>query len=350
MHARRLVTLLPLLGLLLGAPFAAAPRPAAAQGEACFPETGQCVRGRFLDYWTANGGLARNGFPLTDERQELLEDGQTYTVQYFERARLELHPENAAPYDVLLGQFGRRLYESAVSNPLPTIDERFRSYWEANGGLAQFGFPISGSYQQQLEDGTTYTVQYFERARFELHPENPAPYNILLGQFGRQILAENALVAEPFRSLFIVRRAVGRPLAAATVTPATYLPFERGALLYQADTRTIHLFDLAPGTDGGYHLTFPDTWDPGQPVGGGAGPTPGLYEPARGFGKLWRENAEVRARLGYATAPAETGYTLTAQTFQTVPVSRAGTTLYTRPDGQSAYAVVQSTYNIIPLR
>jgi hypothetical protein len=31
-------------------------------------------------------------------------------------------------------------------------------------------------------------VQYFERARFEYHPENPAPYDILLGQFGRQIL------------------------------------------------------------------------------------------------------------------------------------------------------------------
>jgi len=32
-------------------------------------------------------------------------------------------------------------------------------------------------------------VQYFERARFEYHPEHVAPYDILLGQFGRQILA-----------------------------------------------------------------------------------------------------------------------------------------------------------------
>ncbi len=350
MRIPRPLTILALLTLLLGGLLVVAPRPAAAQGEACFQETGFCVRGRFLDYWTANGGLTRNGFPLTDERQELLEDGNTYTVQYFERVRLELHPQNAPPYDVLLGQFGRRIYEGAVSNPVPAIDERFRAYWEANGGLAQFGYPISGSYQQQMEDGNTYIVQYFERARFELHPENPAPYNILLGQFGRQILAENALVAEPFRDLFIVRRAVGRPLAAATVTPATYLSFERGALLYQADTRTIHLFDLAPGTDGGNHLTFPDTWDPSQPVGGGAGPTPGLYEPNRGFGKLWRENAEVRARLGYATVPAETGYTLTIQAFQTVPVSRSGVVLYTRPDGQTAYAVNEVTYGILPLR
>jgi hypothetical protein len=40
-----------------------------------------------------------------------------------------------------------------------------------------------------LEDGNVYTVQYFERARFEYHPENAPPYDVLLGQFGRQILA-----------------------------------------------------------------------------------------------------------------------------------------------------------------
>ncbi len=348
MRLQRLLAILTFAAVLLGGPFAA-PHPAAAQAEQCFPETGFCVRDRFLDYWQANGGLARNGFPLSDERRELLEDGNEYTVQYFERVRLELHPVNPPPYDVLLGQFGRRVYAGTVADPLLAIDERFRAYWEANGRLAQFGYPVSGSYPEQLEDGTIYTVQYFERVRLEYHPENQPPYTILLGQFGRQILAENALIAEPFRYVFIVRRAVGRPLAAATVTPATYLPFERGALLYQADTRTIHLFDFALGADGGGHATFPDTWNPGQPVGGGPGPTPGLYEPGRGFGTLWREHPEVRAQLGYATAPAETGYTLTAQTFQTVPLSRAGVTLYTRPDGQTAYAVNQVTYFILPL-
>jgi hypothetical protein len=33
-------------------------------------------------------------------------------------------------------------------------------------------------------------VQYFERARFEYHPENAAPYDVLLGQFGRQFAGE----------------------------------------------------------------------------------------------------------------------------------------------------------------
>ena len=29
-------------------------------------------------------------------------------------------------------------------------------------------------------DGKSYTVQYFERAVFELHPENQPPFNVLL--------------------------------------------------------------------------------------------------------------------------------------------------------------------------
>ncbi|MEO5951914.1 MAG: sortase, partial [Chloroflexia bacterium] len=58
------------------------------------------------------------------------------------------------------------------------------------GGLAQFGYPISEEFVETLEDGKPYTVQYFERARFELHPENAAPYTILLGQFGRRILGD----------------------------------------------------------------------------------------------------------------------------------------------------------------
>ncbi|HEX5505329.1 MAG TPA: hypothetical protein VFW96_22110 [Thermomicrobiales bacterium] len=67
----------------------------------------------------------------------------------------------------------------------------FFQYWQANGGLAQFGYPLTEAFQEQLEDGKTYTVQCFERARFERHPENAAPWNIELGQSGRQILAEN---------------------------------------------------------------------------------------------------------------------------------------------------------------
>ena len=190
-------------GSAQGTPLATAERYDDAPAGTCFVETGRCVRGPFLRYWREHGGLALNGYPLSEEFAEQLEDGQVYRVQYFERVRLEYHPENPAPYDVLLGQFGRRLHPAdPPAAPLPSaryfpetghnLGGSFRPYWEAHGGLAQFGYPLSEEIEERLEDGRVYTVQYFERARFERHPENPPPYDILLGQFGRRILAETA--------------------------------------------------------------------------------------------------------------------------------------------------------------
>ena len=98
-----------LLMLLLALPVGVRGAPAVAAAGQCFAETGYCIQGRFLEYWTAHGGLAINGYPLSDEFTQTLEDGKPYTVQYFERARFEYHPENQPPYDVELGQFGRRI-------------------------------------------------------------------------------------------------------------------------------------------------------------------------------------------------------------------------------------------------
>ncbi|MFN8540987.1 MAG: hypothetical protein U0232_26340, partial [Thermomicrobiales bacterium] len=175
------------------------PSPSAGGPQQCFPETGQCISGRFLTQWTNHGGLAINGYPLSGERQEKLEDGKTYLVQWFERVRMEYHPENTAPNDVLLGQFGRAIHpadppvaEIPGQNFFPqtghNVPNDFMAYWNANGGLPQFGFPLSEVITETLEDGKQYQVLYFERARFERHPENVAPYNVLLGQFGRRIL------------------------------------------------------------------------------------------------------------------------------------------------------------------
>ena len=72
-----------------------------------FKETGKTACGRFLQYWQQNGGLSQQGFPISNEFKEISDlDGKTYTVQYFERAVFELHPENKPPYDVLLSQLG----------------------------------------------------------------------------------------------------------------------------------------------------------------------------------------------------------------------------------------------------
>jgi peptidoglycan-N-acetylglucosamine deacetylase len=174
-----------------------------------FPETGLSVSHGFLRYWQQYGGLAQFGYPLT---AEFTRNG--ITMQYFERARFEWHPGAwPARYDVLLGLLGneltatrraageapfRRITAASDANCTyyPETGHRlcfgFRSYWARNGGLAIYGFPISEEFQERNPDtGKTYTVQYFERARFEYHPEyRGTPYEVLLGRLGVQRMVQ----------------------------------------------------------------------------------------------------------------------------------------------------------------
>ena len=171
-----------------------------AQGDTrTFPETGHTVSGLFLAYWDSHGGLAQQGYPLTEASNEVSPvDGKTYLTQYFERAVFEAHPENAAPYDVLLSLLGSLRYNSKYAGGAPdqtanteadavkfpetnhTVGGKFLAYWNSHGGLAQQGYPISEQFTEVSDvDGKPYTVQYFERAVFEMHPENAAPNDVL---------------------------------------------------------------------------------------------------------------------------------------------------------------------------
>src|SRR2546421_259740 len=114
--APRLLALALLLLASLASPaLQAAPVTAQATGRT-FPETGKTLQGMFLAYWRTHGGLAQQGFPISEEISEKSDlDGKTYTVQYFERAVFEYHPENKAPYDVLLSQLGTTRYKAVYA-------------------------------------------------------------------------------------------------------------------------------------------------------------------------------------------------------------------------------------------
>ena len=184
----------------------AAVRPAHAAGSLFFIETGFAIEGRFLDYWEKQGGLAQFGFPISPMLTEQGEDGQVRQVQYFERNRFEFHPEKGQPYDVLLSRLGVRVLEARGVDwkALPrstarggctffvetgrNLCEPFATYWRDNGGLAIFGFPITDAYPETSStDGKTYTVQYFERNRFEHHPESAPAYRVQLGLLGTEV-------------------------------------------------------------------------------------------------------------------------------------------------------------------
>jgi hypothetical protein len=184
-----------------------------------FLETGHTLRGSFRAFWQNNGGVARFGFPLTEELQEVSpEDGKERTVQYFERAVMELHPDQAGtPYDVQLAPLGRRLLDAQIKradalgtqvvgvDPVPeapntptyhffketghSVKGEFLKTWQA-GGVRVYGYPISEEMREiSPADGKVHIVQYFERARFEWHQEFAGtPNQVQLGLIGREWL------------------------------------------------------------------------------------------------------------------------------------------------------------------
>ncbi|MEN9935263.1 MAG: hypothetical protein RLZZ387_1842 [Chloroflexota bacterium] len=173
--------------------------PARAATEMLYvPQTGHYVRGVFRDFWDTNGGLAVFGHPITEE---YLEPGTGRVLQYFERARFERAQPDATA--VQLGLLGREalagrtfpaaqpIRNTATRRYFPQtaqiIQYGFKEIWETRGGQAMFGLPLSGEITEATDDGRTRTVQYFERARFEFHPELPAGRRVLISALGRRL-------------------------------------------------------------------------------------------------------------------------------------------------------------------
>ena len=159
-----------------------------------FPETGMSVSFGFKRFFEERGGIEIFGYPITPEIQE-----KGFTVQYFQRARFEYHPEHAGTrYEVQLGLLGDmltsgRTFPKAI--PVVTTDSQryfpetgqvvsgaFLRFFNSRGGLDIFGYPTSGVIQ---ENGKT--VQYFQRSRFEYHPQLPEANQITLGLLGVEL-------------------------------------------------------------------------------------------------------------------------------------------------------------------
>lgn len=180
-----------------------------------FPQTGHTLASIFKDYWQNNGGARIFGLPITDLISEVESDGENLQVQYFENARLEYHASSTTK--ILAGALGRELTNNQQNTPnfLPDTSDGtaqmmdcsaapksltkcyssqtkqvlangFKTFWQSNGGLAAFGYPISREFSEVSPfDGKTYTVQYFERARFQY---DNATGQVSLAPIGTQLL------------------------------------------------------------------------------------------------------------------------------------------------------------------
>lgn len=170
----------------------------------------------FLDFWRSNGQVQLFGYPITEE---IVEDGRV--VQYFERARFEYHPDVE---QMKLGLVGRE-YTNAYGHDLPPVGDpqngvryfpetqhtlfgELGDFWGRRGGVSIFGYPIS----EEIEENGR-VVRYFERARFEYHPEDAAFYErysgfpldtlhkVRLGDLGRHAALLRGVSTEPVARL-----------------------------------------------------------------------------------------------------------------------------------------------------
>jgi hypothetical protein len=116
----------------------------------------------------------------------------------------------------------------------------------------------------------------------------------------------SAFAADP-----TLAQAVGCPFGSVFSTTTAIQSFERGAMVYvEGSPKYIYVLTL----DGRFRR-FNDTFVEGvDPETGGETPPLGLLEPRRGFLKVWRNNFDVRAALGWGITE-EQGNTSSVQTF-----------------------------------
>ena len=154
-----------------------------------FPETGHTVKGEFLGFFkNASNPLLVFGYPITD--QITSKDGKT--VQYFQRARFELHADLPETQRVQLTPLGQATYQPGGQLNIDNTSAcqlfstgyrvcfAFLEFYKANDGLTLFGNPIS-----PFEYHDNLIVQYFERARFEWRADRPEGQRVVLTDLGR---------------------------------------------------------------------------------------------------------------------------------------------------------------------
>lgn len=84
-----------------------------------FPETGHVVSFAFLTFYNDNGGLDIFGYPITEPFME-----NSHIVQYFQRVRVEWHPERSPSDRAVFGDLGTQFLhrvppEALLPEPAP---------------------------------------------------------------------------------------------------------------------------------------------------------------------------------------------------------------------------------------
>jgi hypothetical protein len=198
--------------------------------------------------------------------------------------------------------------------------------------LFSTGLPLTEAYWSRVRiEGVEkdVLVQAFERRVLTYTPDNDPAWRVEMGNVGLHYSKWrytdnveprcNSVPVRGFGKLWgeslSIRVRIGCPYGREQATKTALLNFQNGKMFMVDSTNTPSYhpqFGYRKAiyilfNDGNY-LVMPDTWNTNLPETAGlTPPAPNLYEPKRGFGKLWRESSALRLqeRLGWATEPNE---------------------------------------------
>lgn len=234
-------------------------------------ENGHFVCDQFLEMWQSRGldmgdpgvsfreSLALFGMPWTQTFQQ-----NGLAVQYWERSVAELHTDVTGDWGpILLRRLGADLENQLPQEfrdfrvPDNTCEGRyfpettgciqpdFLEFWENNGGIQVFGFPLNDATTLDTPNGT-FKSQWFERHVIEHHPENAGtPYEYLLRRLGAESLETGVCSEgkiEPGQIVEVLPCQIVKGEAEVSVSPEG--PF---LVLYDDDPTTGHLLSCPEG-------------------------------------------------------------------------------------------------------
>jgi len=152
----------------------------------------------------------------------------------------------------------------------------------------QLRHPVSITSEQSEQFSSTSAPQSLSITALPTSTATPCPIPI------------NPALSNLLKNRGDVRQALGCPQAPANTIPAAWQPFERGTMLWRADSHQIIIL----GPNNGWRTTG-TTWPESHPQPPSDNIPNGLFQPMGPFDNLWTHQPQVRNALGWGVAPQE---------------------------------------------
>ncbi|MHB0856496.1 MAG: PA14 domain-containing protein [Anaerolineae bacterium] len=201
-----------------------------------------------------------------------------------------------------------QVFHSGVRNDIVVNQNNYYNQWVS---LGTYAFSGGGGEYVFLSDvtGEAYATRYlgFDAVKFVRRDGGTTPPPPSTGCSIVPVLGFGRI----WNGYTAVRNKIGCATELEKSTWAAEQTFQGGRMFWRQDSKTIYVL-----YNSGTWASYPDTWSEGQQEWDPSiVPPSGYYQPKRGFGTVWRNNASVRSGLGWATTE-EVGFQGAAQTFQ----------------------------------